>query len=175
MLKLDHVHSHKVQALQQSTTFQSNQTYQHSFLTNKAGCSDFLPSLRCTDRKLGQGLQSLSIPPLSTPVLQVCVLALIYTVLWRPVDPEVEEQLAQEATVVRPFGEQSGKVRPPCGYGLLQAKEEARKVRALQSLMRVRSKYLRFIGNFSSQTSHFFSFFFFCSTVRVSCYFCCWC
>ncbi|XP_008289301.1 polycystin-1 [Stegastes partitus] len=68
--------------------------------------------------------------------LKVCVQALICTALWRPVDPEVEEQLAQETTVVRAFGEHSGKVRPPCGYGLLQAKEEARKVRALRSLMR---------------------------------------
>ncbi|XP_054455423.1 polycystin-1 [Anoplopoma fimbria] len=68
--------------------------------------------------------------------LKVCVQALLYTALWRPVDPEVEEQLAQESTVVRAFGEKGGKVRPPCGYGLLQAKEEARKVRALRSLMR---------------------------------------
>ncbi|XP_038592316.1 polycystin-1 [Micropterus salmoides] len=68
--------------------------------------------------------------------LKVCVQALIYTTLWRPVDPEVEDQLAQETTVVRAFGEHGGKVRPLCGYGLLQAKEEARKVRALQSLMR---------------------------------------
>ncbi|XP_044035256.1 polycystin-1 isoform X2 [Siniperca chuatsi] len=68
--------------------------------------------------------------------LKVCVQALIYTALWRPVDPEVEDQLAQETTVVRAFGEHGGKVRPPCGYGLLQAKEEARKVRALRSLMR---------------------------------------
>ncbi|XP_070708244.1 polycystin-1 [Pempheris klunzingeri] len=68
--------------------------------------------------------------------LKVCVQALIYTALWRPVDPEVEDQLAQETTVVRPFGEHGGKVRPPCGYGLLQAKEEARKVRALRSLMK---------------------------------------
>ncbi|XP_054860443.1 polycystin-1 isoform X2 [Amphiprion ocellaris] len=67
--------------------------------------------------------------------LKVCAQALIYTVAWRPVDPEVEEQLAQETTVVRAFGEHSGKVQPPCGYGLLQAKEEARKVRALRSLM----------------------------------------
>lgn len=66
--------------------------------------------------------------------------ALIYTALWRPVDPEVEDQLAQETTVVRTFGEHGSKVRPPCGYGLLQAKEEARKVRALRSLMRVRIK-----------------------------------
>nr|XP_046233896.1 polycystin-1 [Scatophagus argus] len=68
--------------------------------------------------------------------LKVCVQALICTALWRPVDPEVEDQLAQEITVVRTFGEHSRKVRPPCGYGLLQAKEEARKVRALRSLMR---------------------------------------
>lgn len=55
-------------------------------------------------------------------------------------DPEVEDQLAQETIVVRPFGQHSGKVRPLCGYGLLQAKEEACKVRALRSLMRVRVK-----------------------------------
>ncbi|KAL6094663.1 uncharacterized protein ACO6RY_16023 [Pungitius sinensis] len=68
--------------------------------------------------------------------LKVCVQALVHTALRRPVDPEVEEQLAQEGTVVRAFGEPVGKVRPPCGYGLLQAKVEARKVRALGSLMR---------------------------------------
>ncbi|XP_061823857.1 polycystin-1 [Nerophis lumbriciformis] len=68
--------------------------------------------------------------------LKVCVQALIYTIVWRPVDPEVEDQLAQETTVVKASGEHSGKVQPPCGYGLLQAKEEARKVRALRSLMR---------------------------------------
>ncbi|XP_061667089.1 polycystin-1 [Syngnathoides biaculeatus] len=68
--------------------------------------------------------------------LKVCIEALIYTIIWRPVDPEVEDQLAQETTVVRVFGKPGGKVQPPCGYGLLQAKEEARKVRALRSLMR---------------------------------------
>ncbi|AWP17296.1 putative polycystin-1-like [Scophthalmus maximus] len=68
--------------------------------------------------------------------LKVCVQALIYTVLWRPVDPEVEDLLAQDTTVVRSSGEQGAKVRPPCGYGLLQAKDEARKVRALRSLVR---------------------------------------
>ncbi|XP_062299163.1 polycystin-1 [Scomber scombrus] len=68
--------------------------------------------------------------------LKVCVHALICSALWRPVDPEVEDQLAQETTVVRAFGEHSGKVRPLCGYGLLQAKEEARKVRDLRSLIR---------------------------------------
>ncbi|KAK2820940.1 hypothetical protein Q5P01_023899 [Channa striata] len=68
--------------------------------------------------------------------LKVFVQALIYTTLWRPVDPEVEEQLARETTVVRAFEENCSKVRPPCGYGLLQAKEEARKIQALRSLMR---------------------------------------
>lgn len=63
--------------------------------------------------------------------------ALVYTTLWRPVDPEVEDYLAQETTVVKTSPENDGKIRPPCGYGLLQAKEEARKVRALRSLMRV--------------------------------------
>ena len=86
---------------------------------------------------------------------QVCVQALVHTALWRPVDPEVEDQLAQEATVVvRAFGEQGGKVRPPCGYGLLQAKEEARKVRALRSLMRVRVK-----PNFKEQLSFYSTIF----------------
>lgn len=63
--------------------------------------------------------------------------ALVHTTLWRPVDPEVEDCLAQETTVVKTVSEHDGKIRPPCGYGLLQAKEEARKVRALRSLMRV--------------------------------------
>ncbi|XP_051926382.1 polycystin-1 isoform X2 [Hippocampus zosterae] len=68
--------------------------------------------------------------------LKVCIQALICTAIWRPVDPEVEDQLARETTVARSLLEEGGKVRPPCGYGLLQAKEEARKVRALKSLMR---------------------------------------
>lgn len=71
---------------------------------------------------------------------QVCLQALVYTVLWCPVDPEVEDQLAQETTVVQVFEQQGRMVRPPCGYGLLQAKEEARKVQALHSIMAVRIK-----------------------------------
>ncbi|XP_072311941.1 polycystin-1 [Eucyclogobius newberryi] len=67
---------------------------------------------------------------------KVCVQALLCSALWRPVDPEVEEVLAHETSVVRPFTEQSEHVRPPCGYGLLQAKQEAHKVHALTSLMR---------------------------------------
>ncbi|XP_066519118.1 polycystin-1 [Hoplias malabaricus] len=68
--------------------------------------------------------------------LMICVRALFLAAVVKPVDPEVEDRLAQE-TVVQRLGEEQGiKVRPPCGYGLLQAKEEARKIRTLQALMR---------------------------------------
>ena len=69
--------------------------------------------------------------------VQVCAQALFYTALWRPVDAEVEDLLSRGAAVRRPEGEPRDTVRPPCGYGLLQAREVARKVRALRSLMKV--------------------------------------
>ncbi|CAG5909761.1 unnamed protein product, partial [Menidia menidia] len=74
---------------------------------------------------------------LSALFTSVVLLEPLKATLWRPVDPEVEERLAQDTTVVRARGEPGGKVRPPCGFGLLQAREEARKVRALRILMRV--------------------------------------
>lgn len=64
--------------------------------------------------------------------------ALICTTIWRPVDPEVEDQLALETTVVRTSGVHGRRVRPPYGYGLLRAKQEARKVQTLRLLMKVR-------------------------------------
>ncbi|XP_055085828.1 polycystin-1 [Periophthalmus magnuspinnatus] len=67
---------------------------------------------------------------------KVCAQAVLCSVLWRPVDPEVEEVLSHQSSVVRPFTEHSDTIRPPGGYGLLQAKQEAYKVRALTSLMR---------------------------------------
>uniref|UniRef100_A0A8C7Q2V6 Polycystic kidney disease 1b n=2 Tax=Oncorhynchus mykiss TaxID=8022 RepID=A0A8C7Q2V6_ONCMY len=68
--------------------------------------------------------------------LKVCVQALFYAVVLRPVDPEVNDRLGQETVIKREGAKQGGKVHPPCGFGLLQAKEEARKVRALRSLMK---------------------------------------
>ncbi|XP_034081606.1 polycystin-1-like [Gymnodraco acuticeps] len=69
--------------------------------------------------------------------LKVCVQALICTLWWRPVDPEVEDHLALQSSVdLRGFGDDGGRVRPPCGFSLLQAREEARKLRALRALMR---------------------------------------
>ncbi|TWW81623.1 Polycystin-1 [Takifugu flavidus] len=68
--------------------------------------------------------------------LKVCVQALICTTIWRPVDPEVEDQLALETTVVRTSGVHGRRVQPPYGYGLLRAKQEASKVQTLRSLMK---------------------------------------
>lgn len=69
--------------------------------------------------------------------LKICVQALYLAAVVRPVDPEVEERLAQETEVRRTEDDLGDKVHPPCGYGLLQAKEEARKLRKLRALMRV--------------------------------------
>lgn len=70
--------------------------------------------------------------------LQICVRAVYLASVVKPVDPEVEDRLAQETVVMRIGKDQGVKVRPLCGYSLLHAKEEARKVRILRNLMKVR-------------------------------------
>ncbi|XP_037400188.1 polycystin-1 [Pygocentrus nattereri] len=77
--------------------------------------------------------------------LKICVRALYLAAVVKPVDPEVEDRLAQETAVRRMVEKQGTKVRPPCGYGLLQAKEEARKVRMVQALMRNCLVYMMFL------------------------------
>lgn len=84
---------------------------------------------------------------------QVCVQALFYAVVLRPVDPEVNDRLGQETVIKREGGKQGGKVHPPCGFGLLQAKEEARKVRALRSLMKVKQETKKQLSFFLIVTS----------------------
>ncbi|XDV44535.1 hypothetical protein PO909_012797 [Leuciscus waleckii] len=66
----------------------------------------------------------------------ICIQALYLAAVVRPVDPEVEERLAQETEVRRTEEHMEDKIHPPCGYGLLQAKEEAWKLRKLRALMR---------------------------------------
>ncbi|TUC86172.1 Polycystin-1 [Bagarius yarrelli] len=61
------------------------------------------------------------------------------------VDPEVEDRLAQETVVTRICKDQGVKVRPLCGYSLLHAKEEARKVRILRNLMKNCLIYMLFL------------------------------
>ncbi|XP_036427719.1 polycystin-1 [Colossoma macropomum] len=77
--------------------------------------------------------------------LKICVRALYLSAVVKPVDPEVEDRLAQETVVRRMVEEPGTKVHPPCGYGLLQAKEEARKVRMVQALMRNCLVYMMFL------------------------------
>ncbi|XP_061469356.1 polycystin-1-like [Rhineura floridana] len=60
--------------------------------------------------------------------------ALHAALISKPVESEVDGLV--EEPLVKQMPEQVGKVRVPCGYGLLQAKEEAKKVRALKGLMR---------------------------------------
>nr|XP_032640980.1 polycystin-1-like isoform X5 [Chelonoidis abingdonii] len=75
--------------------------------------------------------------------LKVVLEALRAALITKPVDSEGEGLV--EEPLVKPVPERIGKVRVPCGYGLLQAKEEARKVRALRVLMRSCLTHLLFL------------------------------
>ncbi|XP_065098457.1 polycystin-1 [Paramisgurnus dabryanus] len=75
----------------------------------------------------------------------ICVQALYMAAVVRAVDPEVEERLAQETEVRRNEEDMGDKVHPLCGYGLLQAKEEARKLRTLRGLIRNCLVYMLFL------------------------------
>nr|XP_033817429.1 polycystin-1-like isoform X2 [Geotrypetes seraphini] len=66
--------------------------------------------------------------------LKVLFEALRAALVTKPVENEGEGLV--EEPLIKKMPERFGKVRAPCGYGLLQAKEEARKVRALETLMR---------------------------------------
>ncbi|XP_030064193.1 polycystin-1-like [Microcaecilia unicolor] len=66
--------------------------------------------------------------------LKVLLEALCAALVTKPVESEGEGLV--EEPLIKKMPERIGKVRAPCGYGLLQAKEEARKLRALQTLMR---------------------------------------
>ncbi|KAF7248988.1 Polycystin-1 [Varanus komodoensis] len=65
--------------------------------------------------------------------LKVGIGALHAALISKPVESEAEGLV--EKPLVKQMPERVGKVRVPCGYGLLQAKEEAKKVRALKNLM----------------------------------------
>ncbi|XP_061433033.1 polycystin-1 isoform X1 [Lethenteron reissneri] len=67
--------------------------------------------------------------------LKILVEALARAALQRRVDPDEDDELVEEP-LVRPAPDPMGKVRAPCGYGLLQAKEEARKLRHLKALVK---------------------------------------
>ncbi|GCC34843.1 hypothetical protein chiPu_0013320 [Chiloscyllium punctatum] len=68
------------------------------------------------------------------PIKVLCE-AVILALFTKPVDPDEDDNLVEEP-LVKKTSERIGKVRAPYGYSLLQAKEEARKVRALHTLMK---------------------------------------
>ncbi|XP_067860482.1 polycystin-1 [Heptranchias perlo] len=67
--------------------------------------------------------------------LKVLCEALILALITKPVDADEDDNLVEEP-LVKKTCERISKVRAPYGYSLLQAKEEARKVRALRTLMK---------------------------------------
>nr|XP_015211582.1 PREDICTED: polycystin-1-like isoform X5 [Lepisosteus oculatus] len=75
---------------------------------------------------------------------KVIVQSLFLALVMKPVDPDEDDTLVEEP-VVKKVSERISKVRPPCGYGLLQAKEEARKVRALRTLMKSCIAHMMFL------------------------------
>ncbi|XP_043571141.1 polycystin-1 [Chiloscyllium plagiosum] len=68
------------------------------------------------------------------PIKVLCE-AVILALFTKPVDADEDDNLVEEP-LVKKTSERIGKVRAPYGYSLLQAKEEARKVRALHTLMK---------------------------------------
>uniref|UniRef100_UPI00398EAF00 polycystin-1 n=1 Tax=Pristiophorus japonicus TaxID=55135 RepID=UPI00398EAF00 len=66
--------------------------------------------------------------------LKVLCEALLLALITKPLDADEDDNLVEEP-LVKKTSERISKVRAPCGYSLLQAKEEARKVRALHALM----------------------------------------
>ncbi|XP_029456465.1 polycystin-1-like isoform X2 [Rhinatrema bivittatum] len=75
--------------------------------------------------------------------LKVFLEALRAALVTKPVESEGEGLV--EEPLIKKMPECIGKVRAPYGYGLLQAKEEARKVRALRTLMRNCIVYMLFL------------------------------
>uniref|UniRef100_A0ACB8EKF9 Uncharacterized protein n=1 Tax=Sphaerodactylus townsendi TaxID=933632 RepID=A0ACB8EKF9_9SAUR len=71
---------------------------------------------------------------ISIDLQAVVIGALHAALLSKPV--ECEGEVLVEKPLVKQMPERVGKVRVPCGYGLLQAKEEAKKVRVLRRMMR---------------------------------------
>ncbi|XP_072882775.1 polycystin-1 [Hemitrygon akajei] len=67
--------------------------------------------------------------------LKVLCEALILALITKPVDPDEDDKLVEEP-LIKKTSERISKVRAPYGYSLLQAKEEARKVRVLYTLMK---------------------------------------
>ncbi|XP_043567133.1 polycystin-1 isoform X1 [Chiloscyllium plagiosum] len=76
--------------------------------------------------------------------LKVLTEALYFTVVAKRIHPDEDDNLVAKPRVEQTL-EKIGKVRPPQGYGLLQAKEEARKVQILHRMLKNFIIYMLFL------------------------------
>ncbi|XP_078096827.1 polycystin-1 [Mustelus asterias] len=76
--------------------------------------------------------------------LKVLTEALYFAVVAKRVHPDEDDNLVEKPRVEQ-ISEKIGKVRPPQGYGLLQAKEEARKVQVLHRILKNFIIYMLFL------------------------------
>lgn len=75
--------------------------------------------------------------PLALLVPQVLLEALYFSLVAKRLHPEEDDTLV-EHPFVEHVSEKISKVRPPQGFALFQAKEEARKVKLLHRMLKVR-------------------------------------
>uniref|UniRef100_UPI00398EF579 polycystin-1 n=1 Tax=Pristiophorus japonicus TaxID=55135 RepID=UPI00398EF579 len=76
--------------------------------------------------------------------LKVLTEALYFAVVAKRVHPDEDDNLVEKPRVEQ-ISEKIGKVRPPQGYGLLQAKEEAKKVQILHRMLKNFIIYMLFL------------------------------
>ncbi|XP_067859553.1 polycystin-1 [Heptranchias perlo] len=76
--------------------------------------------------------------------LKVLTEALSFAVVAKRVHPDEDDNLVEKPRVEQ-ISEKIGKVRPPQGYGLLQAKEEAKKVQILHRMLKNFIIYMLFL------------------------------
>lgn len=76
--------------------------------------------------------------PLTPPRAQVLLEALYFSLVAKRLHPDEDDTLV-ESPAVTPVSERVPRVRPPHGFALFLAKEEARKVKKLHGMLRVSS------------------------------------
>lgn len=77
---------------------------------------------------------------LMPPLAQVLLEALYFSLVAKRLHPDEDDTLV-ESPAVTPVSERVPRVRPPHGFALFLAKEEARKVKRLHGMLRVSSGY----------------------------------
>lgn len=77
-------------------------------------------------------------PPLTPALAQVLLEALYFSLVAKRLHPDEDDTLV-ESPAVTPVSERVPRVRPPHGFALFLAKEEARKVKRLHGMLQVSS------------------------------------